>query len=102
MGGGVCLDGTLALRKAEEEEKRGCGNAWKRLERAGFIQVVIPVSFGQKEGCQEVTLETEVVNKAALSLYQNLGFFRDKKLQRYYLNGGDAFRLKYILPHRQQ
>jgi hypothetical protein len=27
-------------------------------------------------------------------LYEKLGFLRDEKLIRYYLNGGDAFRLK--------
>lgn len=33
-------------------------------------------------------------NIAALALYEKLGFSRDEKLVRYYLNGGDAFRLK--------
>lgn len=44
--------------------------------------------------CNEIVLETEVTNMAALSLYQNLGFIRDKYLHRYYLNGEDAYRLK--------
>lgn len=39
-------------------------------------------------------LETEVVNKGALKLYDNLGFTRVKILPKYYLNGGDAIRLK--------
>ena len=30
----------------------------------------------------------------ALRLYEGLGFVRDKRLPRYYLNGNDAFRLK--------
>jgi ribosomal protein S18 acetylase RimI-like enzyme len=30
----------------------------------------------------------------ALRLYEQLGFVRDKRLYRYYLNGVDAFRLK--------
>ena len=30
----------------------------------------------------EVVLEAEVTNKGALALYQNLGFIRDKRLQR--------------------
>lgn len=42
----------------------------------------------------KVVLETEVTNKAALRLYERLGFVRDKRLFRYYLNGVDAFRLK--------
>ena len=41
--------------------------------------------------------ETEISNKGALNLYENLGFTRDKRLEKYYLNGGDAFRLKLRL-----
>ena len=39
-------------------------------------------------------LETEVTNIGALRLYEGLGFVRDKRLLKYYLNGNDAFRLK--------
>ncbi|RKP09255.1 acyl-CoA N-acyltransferase [Thamnocephalis sphaerospora] len=42
----------------------------------------------------EVVLETECHNQGALNLYEQLGFVRDKRLHRYYLNGVDAFRLK--------
>lgn len=45
----------------------------------------------------EVVLETEITNKGAIALYENLGFLRDKRLQKYYLNGQDAYRLKMIL-----
>ena len=45
----------------------------------------------------QIVLETEVTNKAALKLYENLGFVRDKRLFRYYLNGVEAFRLKLWL-----
>jgi hypothetical protein len=45
-------------------------------------------------------LEAEVTNAGALRLYANLGFIRDKRLLRYYLNGNDAFRLKLLLPRR--
>ena len=45
----------------------------------------------------QVVLETEVTNSPALSLYQNLGFVRDKYLHQYYLNGVDAYRLKLWL-----
>lgn len=44
----------------------------------------------------EVSLETEVINKGALRLYEGLGFLRVKRLFKYYLNTHDAFRL--ILP----
>ena len=40
------------------------------------------------------TLETEVTNKVALGLYEKLGFARDERLFKYYLNGVDAYRLK--------
>nr|CAG4644003.1 EOG090X07BN [Lepidurus arcticus] len=45
----------------------------------------------------EVVLETEITNVPALRLYENLGFVRDKRLFRYYLNGVDALRLKLWL-----
>ncbi|XP_072031158.1 uncharacterized protein [Amphiura filiformis] len=47
--------------------------------------------------CDEVVLETEITNKPALRLYENLGFVRDKRIFRYYLNGVDALRLKLWL-----
>ncbi|TFK69786.1 acyl-CoA N-acyltransferase [Pluteus cervinus] len=43
-----------------------------------------------------IVLETEFDNYAALSLYESLGFIREKRLHRFYLNGKDAFRL--VLP----
>lgn len=49
-----------------------------------------------EQGADEVMLETEVVNKPALGLYENMGFIRSKRLFRYYLNQHDAYRL--ILP----
>lgn len=48
-------------------------------------------------GCDEIVLEAEVNNDAALNLYENLGFLREKRLYRYYLNGVDAYRLKLWL-----
>jgi len=45
----------------------------------------------------QVVLETEITNSAALRLYEKLGFVRDKRLFRYYLNGVDALRLKLWL-----
>ncbi|KAG5846955.1 uncharacterized protein LOC135257082 [Anguilla rostrata] len=54
--------------------------------------------YAMVEGdCDEVVLETEITNKPALKLYENLGFVRDKRLFRYYLNGVDALRLKLWL-----
>ena len=42
----------------------------------------------------QVVLEAEASNTTAIALYESLGFFRDKRLEKYYLIGGDAFRLK--------
>ena len=45
-------------------------------------------------GCTSATLETEVSNVTAQKLYQNFGFIREEFLVRYYLNNGDAYRLR--------
>lgn len=44
-------------------------------------------------GCEEVVLETEVDNIAALKFYEKFGFVREKRMFRFYLNAKDAFRL---------
>uniref|UniRef100_A0A7S0X112 N-acetyltransferase domain-containing protein n=1 Tax=Chlamydomonas leiostraca TaxID=1034604 RepID=A0A7S0X112_9CHLO len=69
---------------------RGKGVGKELVRRA--IQAMI------SGGCEEVVLEAEVGNTGALRLYQALGFIRDKRLHRYYLNGQDAYRLKLLLP----
>lgn len=45
-------------------------------------------------GGEEIVLETEQTNTAALRLYESLGFARMKRMQNYYMSGNDAFRLK--------
>ncbi|KAE8203266.1 hypothetical protein A4X06_0g2232 [Tilletia controversa] len=50
----------------------------------------------EKDGADEVVLETEVDNVGALALYEALGFMREKRLHRFYLNAKDSFRL--VLP----
>ncbi len=45
----------------------------------------------------QVVLEAEYTNTGAMRLYENLGFVRDKRLPKYYLNGSDAYRLKLWL-----
>jgi peptide alpha-N-acetyltransferase len=47
-------------------------------------------------GADEVILETEITNTAALKLYESMGFLREKRLAAYYLNGNDAFKLKLM------
>mmetsp|Transcript_24372 Transcript_24372/g.37950 ORF Transcript_24372/g.37950 Transcript_24372/m.37950 type:complete len:180 (-) Transcript_24372:45-584(-) len=51
----------------------------------------------REQGCEWAYLETPVENYGAIKLYENLGFIKEKRLTRYYMNGEDAFRLKVLL-----
>ncbi|GMT09242.1 hypothetical protein PFISCL1PPCAC_539 [Pristionchus fissidentatus] len=91
----VCkMEKTLALKKirgyiamlAVDEAYRKMGVGTKLVHRT--IELMV------EEQCDEVALETEVSNVNAQRLYLNLGFVKEKRLFRYYLNGVDAFRLK--------
>ncbi|KAG2482381.1 hypothetical protein HYH03_018677 [Edaphochlamys debaryana] len=73
-----------------------------RGKRVGSELVKMAISAMSAGGCEEVVLEAEVVNTGALKLYQGLGFVRDKRLHRYYLNGVDAYRLKLLLPETEE
>ncbi|KAJ1910374.1 N-alpha-acetyltransferase 30, partial [Tieghemiomyces parasiticus] len=64
----------------------------------GTKLVTLSIDSLRKEKANEVVLETEVTNHGAIALYQRLGFIKEKRLHRYYLNGVDAFRLKFRLP----
>lgn len=68
-----------------------------RRKGIGSHLVLKAIGAMMADDCDEVVLETEITNKAALRLYENLGFVRDKRLFRYYLNGVDALRLKLWL-----
>ncbi|KAG6441027.1 hypothetical protein O3G_MSEX001542 [Manduca sexta] len=84
----VVKRGYIAMLAVDEKyRKRKIGS---RLVRKA-IQAMI------NDNADEVVLETEITNKSALRLYENLGFVRDKRLFRYYLNGVDALRLKLWL-----
>lgn len=72
-----------------EDDYRGLGIAKKLIERSISLMI-------EKYRCDEISLETEVMNKKALRLYENFGFLRIKRLFRYYMNRHDAYRL--ILP----
>ncbi|RIB19157.1 putative acyltransfersase [Gigaspora rosea] len=65
-----------------------------RKRKIGTSLVKMAIDAMKKQDADEIVLETEYTNLGALSLYHNLGFIRDKRLYRYYLNGVDAFRLK--------
>eukprot|EP00835_Amoeboradix_gromovi_P006834 NODE_907_length_3188_cov_0.123988.p2 type:complete len:150 gc:universal NODE_907_length_3188_cov_0.123988:2746-2297(-) len=54
-------------------------------------------SIYTKTNAVEIVLETEIINEAAMRLYTSFGFIKDKYLQRYYMNGSDAVRLKLFI-----
>jgi len=68
-----------------------------RRKKIGSNLVLKSIQAMAAEDADEIVLETEITNKSALRLYENLGFVRDKRLFRYYLNGVDALRLKLWL-----
>lgn len=70
----------LAVRK----QHRGKGIATKLVRLALDIMI--------ERDAEEIALETEVTNTAAMKLYERLGFLRSKRLHRYYLNGNSAYR----------
>mmetsp|Transcript_16009 Transcript_16009/g.49541 ORF Transcript_16009/g.49541 Transcript_16009/m.49541 type:complete len:235 (-) Transcript_16009:46-750(-) len=74
--------GMLAVQNAYRRSGIGTALVCRSIERMRAM------------GCDEVMLETEVTNATALGLYEKLGFARDERLFKYYLNGVDAFRLK--------
>lgn len=71
-----------------DDDYRGLGIAKELISKSLDAMIAM--------GCDEIILETEVVNKGALKLYENFGFQRVKRLFRYYMNKHDAYRL--ILP----
>ncbi|MCJ1373756.1 N-alpha-acetyltransferase mak3 [Loxospora ochrophaea] len=77
------LRGYIAML-AVKEEHRGKGIATK------LVRMAIDAMIARE--ADEIALETEVTNTAAMKLYERLGFLRSKRLHRYYLNGNTAFR----------
>lgn len=74
---------------AVESAHRGKGVAKTLVRRA--------IDAMSRQSADEVVLETEETNTAAMRLYEGMGFMRSKKLHRYYLNGNSAYRLVLLL-----
>ncbi|TGZ80268.1 acyl-CoA N-acyltransferase [Ascodesmis nigricans] len=90
---GAALRGYIAML-AVRHQYRGRGIATK------LVQLVIEAMVARN--ADEIALETEVTNVAAIKLYEGLGFLRSKHLHRYYLNGNSAFRLVlYLRPSNE-
>ncbi|CAG9314518.1 unnamed protein product [Blepharisma stoltei] len=82
------MRGYIAMLAVKQEYRR---------QGIGKELVAKAIQKMKDDGVEEVTLEAESTNSAALRLYEGFGFVRDKRLQAYYLNGNDAFRLKLWL-----
>ncbi|KAL4873384.1 hypothetical protein BDV12DRAFT_77517 [Aspergillus spectabilis] len=82
------LRGYIAML-AVSEGYRGKGIATR------LVRMAIDAMVGR--GADEIALETEITNTAAIKLYERLGFLRSKQLHRYYLNGNSAYRLVLYL-----
>ena len=90
---GQRLRGYIAMLSVEPEYRRfGLGR--ELVKRS--IDIMI------EKDVDEVMLETEITNIAALKLYESFGFIRDKRQLSYYLNGVDAFKLKLLLKAHQK
>lgn len=74
---------------ATQEMHRGRGLAKTLVSKAIDLMIA--------KNADEIALETEETNTAAMRLYESLGFLRSKKLHRYYLNGNSAYRLLLYL-----
>lgn len=57
---------------------------------------LVKKAIDEMKDADEIALETETNNAAALGFYGKLGFIRSKKMFKYYLSGTDAYQL--ILP----
>ncbi len=79
------LSGYMGMLAVNEKYRRmGIGKAL--LKRA--------IRKMRDKGCVSVTLETETRNTSATALYEKIGFIKEELLVRYYLNLGDAYRMK--------
>ncbi|XP_062131299.1 N-alpha-acetyltransferase 30A [Drosophila sulfurigaster albostrigata] len=71
-----------------------------RRQGIGSTLVEKAIEMMKAEQADEIALETEQSNKAALRLYDSLGFIREQRLLRYYINGVDALRLNLTVSRR--
>ena len=81
-----CCGYIAMLAVAKSHRRRGIGR--------GLVEHVVEE---MKKRCFMVELEAEHVNAGAIRLYESLGFVRTHRMNKYYLHGSDAFRLKLPL-----
>ncbi|KAI9057539.1 acyl-CoA N-acyltransferase [Trametes sanguinea] len=97
--------GVVVCKQSMHRERTNRGyiamlSVHKNWRKRGIASTLVrrTIEVMKKHGVEEVVLETEYDNSAALSLYESLGFIREKRLYRFYLNGKDAFRLVLVVP----
>lgn len=107
-GEGDAMQGYMAMLAVDQDYRK-----------RGIAQKLVTMVIDRmaEDGCKEVMLETEVLltalstpcniifnltssismqasNLGAQALYAKMGFVKEEKMVKYYLNGGDAYRLK--------
>ena len=80
------VQGYIAMLAVEEEyRKKGLGRKMVEL---------LMNTFKKSYRVNEMSIETEVDNYAALGLYESFGFVRTKMYINYYFNSNNAYKLK--------
>ena len=83
------VQGYIAMLAVEEEyRKKGLGRK--------MVELLMDI-FKKSYKVNEISIETEVDNYAALGLYESFGFVRTKMYINYYLNSNNAYKLKLFL-----
>ena len=78
--------GYIAMLAVEEEyRKRGLGKK--------MVELLIDI-YKNIYKVDEISIETEFDNYAALNLYESFGFVRTKMYLNYYFNANNAYKLK--------
>ena len=83
------IQGYIAMLAVEEEyRKKGLGKK--------MVELLID-HFKKAYKVNEISIETEVDNYAALGLYESFGFVRTKMYINYYFNANNAYKLKLFI-----
>ena len=83
------IQGYIAVLAVEEDyRKKGLGKK--------MVELLID-HFKKAYKVNEISIETEVDNYAALGLYESFGFVRTKMYINYYFNANNAYKLKLFI-----
>ena len=83
------IQGYIAMLAVEEDyRKKGLGKK--------MVELLID-TFKKSYKVNEISIETEVDNYAALGLYESFGFVRTKMHINYYFNANNAYKLKLFI-----